>query len=54
MGLELTTFLLFMSEQEGCRYDALGHFTKDDDGVLVLVSNLFYIMGDKNQNYLIP
>ena len=41
IGLELTTFLLYMSEQEGCRYPTLGHFTKDDDGVLVLVSNLF-------------
>ena len=55
IGIEMTTFLLFMSEQEGNQiYEVIGHFTKDDDSVFIMLSNLFAVMGERNQNYLKP
>jgi hypothetical protein len=44
MALELSTFLLYMTQQENANFEIIGHHTKDFDAPNVLITNLFGIM----------
>ena len=53
MGVELSAFLLFMTEKEAAgagsyAYEVVGHYTKDENELLRFLSNLFAINGDRN------
>ena len=46
MGLEMASFLLYMTENQGCSYSSLGHYTKNGMQSIMLVHNLLKIMGN--------
>jgi len=56
MGLEMAGFLIYMSQQtDGIQcFDTLGHFTKDDDAITLLISNFFHVMSLKEKEFLPP
>ena len=54
MGIELTAFFLYSSQQEKCQYLSLGHYTRDDSATLGLLANLFRIMRDSKTEFLFP
>ena len=59
IGIELLTYLVCSSQAQISstkltKWTSVGNHTKYCDGALVLTSNLFKIMGDRNQKYLSP
>ena len=52
MGIELTTYFLYMTQQES--YEKLGHFTNDNKSTAILVSNLFNIMTEDDFRFISP
>ena len=45
----MSAYLLLMTENEGPQnWITAGHYTKDQDSVMVLISNLFAIMNEKD------
>lgn len=54
MGVEYLTFLVYMTEQESTQFSMLGFHTKDQGSIIYLISNLFKIMGSREQNFMSP
>ena len=54
MGIELTAYFLYMTQQEQCKYLSLGHYTRDESATIDLLSSLFRIMRDSKTEFLFP
>lgn len=52
MGLEMLTYLLHMAENEQSQLASFGHYTKDAEATLQLLSSLFSIVGVKGSSKL--
>jgi hypothetical protein len=52
MGIELNCFLVYMSQKENTEFSMLGFHTKDEGSIIYLISNLFMIMGQREQQYM--